>query len=81
MSAGIVDVVCQALGHDPSRVLSVRMDPDPVVVTTVDAAGYLRTVTSAPSDAGPCPPPSGDGAPSPDAGSWSSGAGVRPGST
>ena len=81
MSAGIVDVVCQALGHDPSRVMSVRMDPDPVVVTTVDTAGYLRTVTSAPSDAGRCPLPSGDGAPSPDAGSRSSGAEVCAGPT
>jgi hypothetical protein len=81
MSADIFDAVCQALGHDPGRVLSVRMNPRLVVVTTIDPAGHLCTVTCAPSDAGSCASPAGDGAPALDAGSGSSGAGVHPGPT
>ena len=81
MGADVFDAVRQALGHDPGRVLGVRMNPRLVVVTTIDPAGHLSTVTCAPSDAASCAPPTGDGAPSPDAGSGSSGAGVRPGPT
>ena len=81
MGADIFDAVCQALGHDTGTVLSIRMNLRLVVVTAIDPAGHLCTVTCAPSDAGSCAPPAGDGAPSPDAGSGSSGAGVRPGPT
>ena len=81
MGAHIFDAVCQALGNDPGTVLSVRMNPHLVVVTAIAPAGHLCTVTCAPSDAGPCAPPTGDGTPSRDAGSGSSGAAVRTGPT
>ncbi len=84
MSADIFDAVCQALGHDPSRVLSVRMNPHLVVVTTLDTAGHLCTVTCPPPDAGSSPLPAADGAPVSDAGDQSSSAGptrLRPRST
>jgi hypothetical protein len=81
MSADIFHAVCQALGHDPSRVLSVRMNSRLVVVTTIDPAGHLRTVTCPPSDAGSSPPPAADGAPVSDAGDEPSSAGARRGPT
>ncbi|MBB3084630.1 hypothetical protein [Geodermatophilus sabuli] len=45
MDDTLFHLVCTMLGYEPERVLSVRINPRQVVVTTADPAGELRSTT------------------------------------
>jgi hypothetical protein len=55
MRADLFDEICQELGYEPDRVLSVRVTSGKAVVVFTDASGDLRRATHRPVEIAPTP--------------------------